>query len=125
MQEDALQDALIAERRGRQENAAFTTGRGGAGNIANDSRSRSRSAVREPMANREASQSPAIARVASNSRTRAGRDESRTRGFHAGRGGYGNITEEATDEELARRAQEDIYEAAVKRRYEAEEPAHL
>lgn len=73
-----------------------------------------------------AAQSPAIARVASNSRTRAsGRDDSRTRGFHAGRGGYGNITEEATEEELARRAQEDLYEAKVRDKYEASEPVPL
>lgn len=80
--------------------------------------------MRDPIGARE-SQSPAIARVASNSRTRGGREESRTRGFHAGRGGYGNITEEATEEDLARRAQEDLYEAHVKRKYESEEPPHL
>jgi hypothetical protein len=66
-----------------------------------------------------------LARVGSSSRTRGGREESRTRGFHAGRGGYGNITEEATEEELARRAQEDLYEAQVKKKYEEGEPPAL
>ncbi|GMK58808.1 hypothetical protein CspeluHIS016_0602500 [Cutaneotrichosporon spelunceum] len=116
-QEDALQDALIAERRGRPENQTFTTGRGGAGNI--DARSRSRSAVPEPVHH-----SP-LARIGSSSLTRNGREESRTRGFHAGRGGYGNITEEADEEELARRRQDELYEAEVKRKYEEGEPAAL
>ncbi|CAK9786914.1 hypothetical protein CC85DRAFT_296853 [Cutaneotrichosporon oleaginosum] len=122
-QEDALQDALIAERRGRAENQTFTTGRGGAGNIEN--RSRSRSAVRDVRDVASPSPASPLARVGSSSRTRAGRDESRTRGFHAGRGGYGNITEEATEEELARRRQEELYEAQVKKKYEEGEPAPL
>ncbi|BEJ14346.1 hypothetical protein CspHIS471_0401130 [Cutaneotrichosporon sp. HIS471] len=120
MQEDALQDALIAERRGRAENQTFTTGRGGAGNIEN--RSRSRSEAREPS---NPNMNSPLARVGSSSRTRNGREESRNRGFHAGRGGYGNITEEATEEELARRRQEELYEAQVKKKYEEGEPASL
>lgn len=70
------------------------------------SRSRSRSAVRD------ASDSPARIREAS--RTRLGPT-------HAGRGGYGNITEEIGEEDLERRAQEQRYEQEVRRKYEEEE----
>lgn len=105
--EDALQEQLIAERRGREADLPTSSGRGGAGNITSAaSRSRSRSAVRE------ANSSPARIREAS--RTRLGPT-------HAGRGGYGNITEDIAEEDLERRAQEQRYEQEVRRKYEEEE----
>ena len=73
--EDALQARLVAEERGRQTNASFSTGRGGAGNI---SRSRSRSAVREPAPTPPKLNTPVTA-------------PHKTSG---GRGGWGNIREE-------------------------------
>jgi hypothetical protein len=94
--EDDLQDRLIAESRGRQTDAQFSTGRGGAGNISR-SKSRSRSAVRGPTTPQAAG------------------------GVHAsGRGGFGNIeeTRESMDEEkreaLAR------YEREVLAKHKAE-----
>lgn len=105
--EDALQEQLIAERRGREADLPTSSGRGGAGNISSAaSRSRSRSAVRDTNS------SPARIREAS--RTRLGPT-------HAGRGGYGNITEDIAEEDLERRAQEQRYEQEVRRKYEEEE----
>lgn len=44
---------------------------------------------------------------------------------HSGRGGYGNITEEATEEDYARREQQQLYENEVKKKYESGEAGHL
>lgn len=105
--EDALQEQLIAERRGREADLPTSSGRGGAGNISSAaSRSRSRSAVRDNNG------SPARIREAS--RTRLGPT-------HAGRGGYGNITEDIAEEDLERRAQEQRYEQEVRRKYDEED----
>jgi len=75
--EEDLQDRLIAESRGRQTDANFSTGRGGAGNISR-SKSRSRSAARGPSTPQASG------------------------AVHAsGRGGFGNIeeTRESLDDE--------------------------
>lgn len=102
--EDALQARLVAEERGRQSNANFSTGRGGAGNITR-STSRSRSAVREPV-----------------------KPSGGTPQHHAisgGRGGWGNIREDrdtdhdSIDEQKAAAA--DRYEAEVRAKRHAEE----
>lgn len=62
-------------------------------------------------------------RSTSHSRTRV-REEHRP--FqHSGRGGYGNITEEATEEDIASRTQQQLYEAEVKKKYESGEAGHL
>jgi hypothetical protein len=108
-QEDALQEKLIAERRGRQADAPFSSGRGGAGNISDvNSRSRSRSAARGEPAPRETST------------TRAGNGLNR---YSSGRGGYGNIAEEKGEDDLLKLAQEQRYEAEVKRKYDEGEAA--
>ncbi|TXT04885.1 hypothetical protein VHUM_03968 [Vanrija humicola] len=115
-QEDALQEKLIAERRGREMDKPFSSGRGGAGNIS-DSRSRSRSAVRGGAAGAS---------------DRGVRDESRSRSrmrdslgpVHSGRGGYGNIVEEGHEENPSKRVQEALYEKAVKAKYDEEEGHH-
>lgn len=81
-EEEALQEQLIADARGRQAEQAFSTGRGGVGNI---SRSRSRSKARtsrgESSTRREGS--------ALGLGRRTTRDTVTT-----GRGGFGNISEE-------------------------------
>lgn len=95
--EDALQDKLIAESRGRQTDAAFSTGRGGVGNISR-SKSRSRSAVR---GNGSAAPPPVSV---------------------SGRGGFGNISEEqrqSMDEE--KREALEKYEKDVLAKHKAEE----
>ncbi|WVQ98206.1 hypothetical protein IAU59_005328 [Kwoniella sp. CBS 9459] len=101
--EEALQEKLIADRRGRQAiEGAFSTGRGGVGNI-NRSKSRSRSAVR----NREdgASLAPTVSNV-----------------HTTGRGGFGNITEERGDSvDLEKEAAQNRYEADVLARHKAAE----
>jgi hypothetical protein len=103
-QEDQLQEKLIADRRGRQADAPFSSGRGGAGNIS-DSRSRSRSAIRaESPRTREDSRT----RTSTNART------------SSGRGGYGNVVPER-DEDLLKLAQEQLHENNVIRDYEARE----
>jgi len=94
--EEDLQDRLIAESRGRQTDANFSTGRGGAGNISR-SKSRSRSAVRGPSTPQA------------------------TGTVHAsGRGGFGNIeeTRESMDEE--KREAMAKYEREVVAKHKAE-----
>ncbi|ORY24010.1 hypothetical protein BCR39DRAFT_472749 [Naematelia encephala] len=94
--EDALQDQLVADRRGRQAEAPFSTGRGGAGNIAR-SKSRSRSAVRDHHEHHD---------------------------LHGvGRGGFGNIVEDRpqTPVDLQKEAAVRRYEADIAARHSAEE----
>lgn len=43
--------------------------------------------------------------------------------YSSGRGGYGNITEENSEDDLLKLAQEQRYEAEVKRKYEEHEAA--
>lgn len=81
-EEDALQEQLIADARGRQAEQAFSTGRGGVGNI---SRSRSRSKARTPRG--ESSTRRETSALGLGRRTT--RDAVTT-----GRGGFGNISEE-------------------------------
>jgi len=91
--EEDLQDRLIAESRGRQTDAAFATGRGGAGNISR-SKSRSRSAARGPA--------PA-------------------QGMHAsGRGGFGNIEESRESMDDEKREALAKYEREVLAKHKAE-----
>lgn len=77
-----MQERLIAESRGRQAEAPFSSGRGGAGNIST-SRSRSRSKARHEKDD-----------------VKHEKQEYRA----GGRGGYGNMTEKhaANDEDLGR-----------------------
>jgi hypothetical protein len=76
--DELLQEKLIAERRGREENLPVSTGRGGAGNMGN-SRSRSRSRL-----------------------GRGGDLEANGKHQASGRGGWGNIQEPHKEEDLLR-----------------------
>ncbi|WVR04745.1 hypothetical protein IAU60_001756 [Kwoniella sp. DSM 27419] len=101
--EDALQEKLIAERRGRQAvEGGYSTGRGGVGNISR-SKSRSRSAAR--VGGRE----DGVGATPSH--------------MHAsGRGGFGNITEERGDSiDLEKEAAHKQYEADVLAKHRAAE----
>ncbi|KAL7419372.1 hypothetical protein Q5752_006210 [Cryptotrichosporon argae] len=125
--EEALQAALIAERRGRQTDAPFSSGRGGAGNIStSESRSRSRSAVRGRDGDRDGSRERS--RTRDSSRTRSLLHPVASRGqatIASGRGGYGNIIEEkGSHEDLQRIAQEQRYEAEVRKKHDEEEAQH-
>lgn len=90
--EDDLQDRLIAESRGRQTDAAFSTGRGGVGNIGR-SQSRSRSAVRNNGA------APVSV---------------------SGRGGFGNIEEQRESMDDEKREALAKYEKDVMAKHKAE-----
>ncbi|KAK8847536.1 hypothetical protein IAR55_005394 [Kwoniella newhampshirensis] len=106
--EEALQEKLIADRRGRQAEGAFSTGRGGVGNISR-SKSRSRSAVRDTSLRREGSQPPVLAPA-----------------VHAsGRGGFGNISEERGDSiDLEKEAARKRYEDGVIAQHHTDELKH-
>ncbi|WVQ79916.1 hypothetical protein IAT38_002017 [Cryptococcus sp. DSM 104549] len=108
--EDALQEKLVADARGRQADAAFSTGRGGVGNI---SRSRSRSAAGSGREGRRESR-------------REGSQLGRREGsVHAsGRGGFGNISEERNSIDLEKEAEREKYEASVLAKHNADEAAH-
>ncbi|AUB27483.1 cytoplasmic protein [Cryptococcus neoformans] len=113
-EEEALQEQLIADARGRQAEQAFSTGRGGVGNI---SRSRSRSKARtsrgESSTRREGS--------ALGLGRRTTRDTVTT-----GRGGFGNISEEKEKNsiELEKETARNQYEANVLAKYTTNEAAH-
>lgn len=81
-EEEALQEQLIADARGRQAEQAFSTGRGGVGNI---SRSRSRSKARTPRGESSTRREGSALGLG----RRTTRDTVTT-----GRGGFGNISEE-------------------------------
>lgn len=81
-EEEALQEQLIADARGRQAEQAFSTGRGGVGNI---SRSRSRSNARTPRGESSTRREGSALGLG----RRTTRDTVTT-----GRGGFGNISEE-------------------------------
>jgi hypothetical protein len=74
-EDEALQEKLIAERRGREQDLPVSTGRGGAGNMGN-SRSRSRS------------------RLGRGADVEIGKNQA------SGRGGWGNIQEQHREEDL-------------------------
>jgi hypothetical protein len=95
--EASLQEKLVAESRGREADAPFSTGRGGVGNISR-SKSRSRSAVRNGG-------------TPDDRHVRAG-----------GRGGFGNISEENRDSvDSEKRRELDNYEAKIASEYRAGE----
>lgn len=77
--EDALQAKLVAEQRGREADAPYSSGRGGAGNI-----SRSKSRGREEVATELG---PPIGQHGKGH-------------VHAGRGGWGNISETRDSESV-------------------------
>ena len=87
------------DARGRQAEAAFSTGRGGSGNISR-SKSRSRSAVRD---HRNASPAPPFA--------------------GHGRGGFGNIAEERHSVDSEKDAANKKYEAEIRARHSTEDGA--
>ncbi|WVQ91813.1 hypothetical protein IAS59_005617 [Cryptococcus gattii] len=116
-EEEALQEQLIADARGRQAEQGFSTGRGGVGNI---SRSRSRSKARTPR--RESSSSTTRR---DGSALGLGRRTTRET-VTTGRGGIGNISEEREKNsiELEKERAQNQYEANVLARYTTNEAAH-
>lgn len=114
--EDQLQGKLVAEARGRQAEQAFSTGRGGVGNI-NRSKSRSRSAVRdkhhleEPISRTTTASGATGATGATNIHS-------------SGRGGFGNITEEHHNHvDLEKQDAQAKYDAEVLAKHKHDEAA--
>jgi len=106
--ESAIQERLIAEQRGRQADAPFSTGRGGVGNISRD-KSRSRSAVRG--ATPELNGTPG--------------KEHHAHGHASGRGGWGNVQEERESVDLEKDAAAKRYEASVAAKHRADDAGKI
>ncbi|WVO16662.1 hypothetical protein L204_104342 [Cryptococcus depauperatus] len=105
--EEALQEKLISDARGRQADGPISTGRGGVGNI---SRSRSRSQARTE-GGREGS-ALGLGRRTTHEMT------------HGGRGGFGNILEERDSVDAEKQAAHDAYEADVLAKHNTAEATH-
>ncbi|WWC59601.1 uncharacterized protein I303_102159 [Kwoniella dejecticola CBS 10117] len=119
-EEALLQEKLVAERRGRQAvEGGFSTGRGGAGNIER-SKSRSRSAIRNPLGGSVAGKDDqsSLAPTVSHTPTQ---QTHHTVG-HTGRGGFGNIQEERGDSiDLEKEEARQKYEKEVIAKHQAGE----
>ncbi|WWC68080.1 uncharacterized protein I206_101999 [Kwoniella pini CBS 10737] len=119
-EEAILQEKLVAERRGRQAvEGGFSTGRGGAGNIER-SKSRSRSAIRNPLGGSVAGKDDYSSLAPTVSHTPTSNTQ-HTIG-HSGRGGFGNIQEERGDSiDLEKEQARQRYEREVIAKHQAEE----
>lgn len=114
-----MQEKLIAQHRGRQSEAPFSSGRGGAGNISR-SKSRSRSAVRDSSAHVEGKHHLF-------KHDGAGADHAHSHLAAGGRGGFGNMHEtnvEKTSMEEEKEAANKRYEESVRNHHALEAAGH-